>query len=326
MNLFKKIFPIFVVLALVLLAAPKPALAAPPAKVVLGDSYTLGSGQTLDEDLVVLGGMVTLEEDSTVNGDVMIMGGTLDAAGTINGNLTAAGGVVSLGATAVVTGDLSTLGAQVERHQDAVVEGETLTNQDLPFGVVPGTWQDRFAMPSGPARFLDLGWFILRVVLWGLLAILVVMFLPVQVERVRRGIISQPVISGGLGIATALILPLLLVVLALTICLIPISILGFLLLGAAWAFGLIALGLELGRRFSKVFNQEWHPALAAGVGTFMLTLLLNGLSAIIPCVGWIPQVIVGALGLGSVLLTRFGTQEYTNGSMAIEAVEPPPAL
>lgn len=326
MKRFNKIFSIIIILALLLLAAPRPALAAPPAEVVLGDTYTLSSGEVLDEDLLVLGGTVTLEEDSTINGSVMIMGGTLTAAGRINGDLTAAGGLVSLESTAVVTGDLSTLGATVQRHQDAVIEGETLTNRDLPFGMTPGTWQDRFAMPPGTAPFLDLGWFILRVVLWGLLAILVVMFLPAPVERVTRAIKSQPLVAGGLGIATGLILPLLLVVLALTICLIPISILGFLLLGAAWAFGLIALGLELGKRFGKVFNQEWHPAVAAGVGTFMLTMLLNGLSAVLPCVGWIPQLLAGALGLGGVLLTRFGTQEYTNGSLAIEPVVPPAEL
>jgi len=325
MNVVKKIFSLVIILSVVLLAMPQQALAAPPAKVIMGDSYTLSNGEVLDEDLLVLGGTVQLEEGSTVNGNVMIMGGTLTAAGRINGDLTAVGGVVFLQATAVVTGNLSTLGAQVERNQDAVIEGETITNQDLPFGFVPGAWQDNFVTPNGVTPFLDLGWFFLRVVLWGLLAMLIVMFLPGPTERVTRAINSQPLVAGGLGIATGLILPILLVVLAITICLIPFSVLGFLALGAAWAYGLIALGLELGKRFGRVFKQEWHSALAAGVGTFLLTLILNGLNAVLPCLGWIPQVLVGALGLGGVLLTRFGIQEYSNGMTAVEVVEPPPA-
>lgn len=326
MNTVRKIFVLAVILSVAFLAFPQKALAAPPTKVVLGDTYTLGSGEVLNEDLLVLGGTVRLEEGSTINGNVMIMGGSLSAAGRINGDLTAAGGVVSLEATSVVTGDLSTLGAAVSRHQDAVIEGETLNNEDVPFGVVPGAWQDRFGVPSAMSPYLDLGWFILRVVLWGLLAMLVVMFLPEPTERVTRAVKSQPLVAGGLGIATGLILPILLVVLALTICLIPITVLGFLLLGAAWLFGIIALGLELGRRVGRVFDQEWHAALAAGVGTFLLTLVLNGLSAVVPCVGWLPQVLVGALGLGGVLLTRFGTQEYTNGTSALEVVDTPPTL
>jgi hypothetical protein len=324
MNIAKKIFTLIIILSVVLLALPRQALAAPQAKVIMGDSYTLSSGEVLNEDLLVLGGTVRLEDGSTVNGSVMLMGGQLWAAGRINGDLTAAGGMVSLQASAVVTGDFSTLGAQVERNQDAVIEGETLTNQDLPFGFVPGAWQDTFMMPNGVTPILDLGWFFLRVVLWGLLAMLVVMFLQAPTERVARAINNQPLVAGGLGIATGLILPIVLVVLAITICLIPISVLGFLVLGAAWAYGLVALGLELGKRFGSIFKQEWHAALAAGVGTFLLMLILNGLSAVLPCVGWIPQVLAGALGLGGVMLTRFGTQEYPDQPAAVGAIEPSP--
>jgi hypothetical protein len=325
MKIIKKLFSLVIILSVVLLAIPQTALAAPQAKVIMGESYTLASGEVLDEDLLILGGSVTLEEDSTVNGNVMLMGGTLWAAGRINGDLTAAGGVVSLQASSHITGDFSTLGAQVERNQAAEIEGETLTNQDLPFGFVPGNWRDTFAMRSGVSPFLDLGWFFLRVVLWGMLAMLVVMFLPGQTERVTRAVSSQPLVAGGLGLATGLILPILLVILAITICLIPISILGFVVLGVAWVFGLIALGLELGKRLAQVFKQEWHSALAAGVGTFVLILILNGLNAVLPCLGWIPQVLAGALGLGGVLLTRFGMQEYPNEAVVVDAIEPSPA-
>ena len=325
MNTIKKILYLMVIVSVVLLALPNPALAAPSGKVILGDSYTLESGEVLNEDLLILGGSVRLEEGSTVNGDIMLMGGTLWVAGTIDGDLTVAGGSVSLRDSALVTGSFSSMGADVERNQSAEIEGETFTDQDLPFNIVPGTWQNSMMMPSGVRPFLDLGWFFLRVVLWGLLAMLVVMFLPTQTERIIRAVNSQPWVAGGLGIATGLILPILLVVLALTICLIPFSLIGFLVLGAAWALGLVALGQELGKRFGRIFKQEWHPALAAGVGTFLLTLILNGLNAVLPCLGWIPSVLVGALGLGGVMLTRFGMQEYPNEPAAVEAIEPVPA-
>ena len=85
----------------------------------------------------------------------------------------------------------------------------------------------------------------------------------------------------------------------------------------AWAFGLISLGTELGNRFAGIFKSQWHPALAAGAGTFLLILVINGIEAAIPCLGLLPKIIIGVLGLGSVLLTRFGTHAYAPTTPAV---------
>jgi hypothetical protein len=325
MNTLKKFLVLVVIISVLLLALPRQALAAPPGKLVMGGTYTLESGEVLDDNLMVMGGYVQLEENSLVMGDVVLLGGTLNVAGTINGDLTVAGGVVYLQSTSTVEGDFSSLGTEVERDQDAIITGEILSERNIPFNIMPGTWRSAMMVPASVSPILDLGWFSLRVVLWGLLALLVVMFLPTQTERVARAINGQPWVAGGLGLATGIILPLLLLVLVLTICLIPFTVIGFLLLGIAWAYGVIAVGMELGKRFGKLFKQEWQPALAAGVGTFLLALLLNGLGTVLPCLGWLPQLLVGAVGLGGVLLTRFGTQEYINEKAVLEPIEPPPA-
>lgn len=317
------ILGLFLIVLAMLFVLPKQALAAPSGKLVLGGTYTLQSGETLYEDLVVLGGYVRLEADSVVNGDVAIMGGTLFAAGIINGDLITAGGAIYLQDSATVKGDFTSLGAQVERNQGAEILGEIFSEQDVPVSILPDTWQSTRIMPYGIHSSFSLGWFILRIVLWGLLAMLIVMFLPDHAERVTKAVRSQPLIATGLGIATVLILPILLVILAITICLLPVSLIGFLGLVVAWAFGVIALGLEVGRRFGRILNQNWQPALAAGVGTFLLALALDGFNAIVPCLGWLPQFLAGALGLGAVMLTRFGTQEYSSDQPATEIVEPP---
>ncbi len=75
----------------------------------------------------------------------------------------------------------------------------------------------------------------------------VAMFIPAHMARISQTALSQPLISGGLGILTVIIVPIILVLLAITICLIPVSLLGAFLLVLAWAFGLIALGLEVGK-------------------------------------------------------------------------------
>ncbi|MFQ5923361.1 MAG: hypothetical protein ACE5M4_11005, partial [Anaerolineales bacterium] len=40
---------------------------------------------------------------------------------------------------------------------------------------------------------------------------------------------------------------------------------------------------------------------------------------LIPCIGWLAPLLVGAAGLGAVILTRFGSREYE-----ISAELPPP--
>ncbi|HNT23204.1 MAG TPA: polymer-forming cytoskeletal protein [Anaerolineales bacterium] len=308
-NFAQKLLVLVMVVGLISLALPHNAQAAAPAKVVIGDTYTLEDGERLDEDLVILGGMVSLEEGSVVNGDVTVIGGTLEVAGTIMGDITATGGYAHLAETAVVTGDISTAGAALNRDEGATIEGEVRSEYTNPFITIPGG----VPVPSIETHthpVLALLYFFARVVLWSLLAMLLAMFVAEPLHRTSEAALTEPLIAGGLGLLTVVVMPLVLVAVGLTILLLPVSLVGFLLLALAWAFGLIAFGTELGRRFFAIFHKDWHPALAAGAGTFLLILALNGLDAAIPCLGWMPKALVGLLGLGGVMLTRFGAETY----------------
>ena len=87
----------------------------------------------------------------------------------------------------------------------------------------------------------------------------------------------------------------------------------------AWLIGWVALGLDVGRRIAKALKMEWAPAISAGVGTFTLFFVFVGFRNLIPCLGVVPYFLIGLWGLGVVLLTRFGTQDYsTNNKTAFE--------
>ncbi len=98
----------------------------------------------------------------------------------------------------------------------------------------------------------------------------------------------------------------------------PIAALGAMLFLAAVVFGWIAIGAEVGQRMAEVFKWKMHPAASAALGTFVLTLVL-GVIGIIPCIGWLGSALVGAIGLGAVVVTRFGMRQYG------EAPAAPPA-
>jgi hypothetical protein len=314
---------IILIATLVVLLIPSTALAKDlfDDRVVAGGTYTLETGEILNGSLIIFGGTAAVEEDAVVEGDVVVLGGIVSVNGLVEGNLVGVGGVVNLKENAIVEGDLTTVAATLNRAPGAQVGGQVITGIDVPaLSVLPGSI-DIPAVPQIPNipqstfnpvafsfwRFL---WFIFRTLLWGALAALVAMFLPNPTKRTSKAIVDEPVMSGGVGLLAIIVTPIVLVLLAITCILSPISLLGAIVLVIAWLFGRIAIGLEIGNRIAKSFNRDWPLPLAAGVGTFALALVVDSVGTFIYCVGWLLPLVVGLFGLGGVILTRFGTQSY----------------
>jgi len=88
----------------------------------------------------------------------------------------------------------------------------------------------------------------------------------------------------------------------------------------AVVFGWIAIGLEVGKRLGESFNWDLHPAAAAGLGTFLFSVVVWGIG-FIPCIGWVAPVVLYCVAFGSILLTRFGTQLYTFKPSGVSMIE-----
>lgn len=306
-----KIWSSILLVLLILVLFPATAFAAPPGEVVVGNSYTLENGQTLNEDLFILGGNVNLMSGSTIHGNVILIGGSVQAAGVVTGNITVLGGTLSLASTFVLNGNLTSAGAAVNRDPGAQINGQINTNGNNSTIILPGQVQIPNLNSNLNPVFKVIGFF-LRLFLWALAAMVLAMFIPNHLDRVSQTAHTQLLISGGLGLLTVIIVPILVILLAITICLIPVSLIGLLALAVAWIYGLISLGYETGKRISGMSKTGWHPAISAGLGTLLLMAVLSGVEALIPCVGWIPKALAGFIGLGAVLLTQFGTKPYNS--------------
>lgn len=313
MKMWLRAMLLLTVLALVI---PVPALAqdgTQGGRVVFGSSFTLRGGETMDGDLAVFGGNVVLEEDSLLDGDMLVIGGNAVVGGEISGDIVVLGGNVDLLNPAVVDGDIVSFGGRINQAERATVRGRIIdeSGRTLPLGprVIPQVAPSVPALDFGRSVLLNFVWFVFRTLLLAALAVLVVMFWPEPAERVATALVDHPLAAGGLGVLTVLVLPILLVLMLVTILLSPISLIGGLLLIVGGVFGWIACGLEVGERLTAILNWDAHPAAAAGIGTLLLTFVAGGL-AMIPCIGWLAPFIVVSLGLGAVLLTRFGTREY----------------
>jgi hypothetical protein len=328
MKKTNKLFTLMLMLAVLLL--PTSAVYARGAsgglldgRVIFGDNFTLESDDTLTGDLVVFGGNVTVEEDAVIVGDAVVIGGNVTLDGIVEGSMVIIGGATRMGETSVVEGDLVSVGGSLTRDPGSEVEGDVVTNIPAPDIRIPDVPDvprvpDVPSPPTPPSppgfdfNFDPIGNFIGMVftaVSVSLLAMLASLFLQPQIERVSQAIVGQPVIAGSFGLLTVVLAPVVLVILAVTLILIPVMVLAAVALALAWLFGLIAIGTEVGERFTRAINQTWAPPLTAGMGTFLMMIVVGGIG-LVPCIGWLGTFLVALLGVGGVVLTIFGTQPY----------------
>ena len=311
----KRIMFTSLVVVFIALAIPVTAFAGgfEDGRVVFGTNFVLESGEVLDGDLAVIGGSATLEEGSLVTGTVFLVGGDIFAAGEIEGDLAIVGGNANLGSGAVVGGDLVTFGASVNRGT-AQIEGDFIDGEALnfPTDIRFADWESNQFMRFPSYRYSFVGnilAYLFTSLMLAALAVLVVMFLPKRTQLVADTVVSQPVLAGALGLLTAFVAPILIFLLVITCCFAVVGIVGAVVLVAAWVLGMVAMGLEVGNRLSAATNQDFQPVVAAGLGTLILGLVVNGIG-LIPCVGWLIPFLVGIIGTGAVLMSRFGGQEY----------------
>ena len=333
MKMMYRFLTLFVLLALALVPTSAVHAQGPGpdsgGRVIFGSNFTLESGETFDGDLVVFGGNVTVEENAELNGNLVVFGGIAASNGQVNGDVVIIGGQVKLDEKAHVTGDVVTVGGQLQQADGAQIDGEIVNNVQpniqIPDGrVPPSVTEPDVPVPSVNVDFnpfWSAAGVLVRAVAVALLAMLVVMFLQPQLNRVGQAITAQPLMSGGIGLLTVLVTPIAIVILSITIILIPIAFVGILLLVFAWLFGMIALGQEVGERFTRSINQAWAPVLTTGFGTFLL-MLVGGAIGEIPCVGWLAPFALGLLGIGAVAVTWFGSRSAPVAVTAVSGLPP----
>lgn len=264
--------------------------------VVAGDVLIAG---TVNGDVSTIAGAVRVTGDvsgtlSGTSGNLFVgeggqVGGNVDYAagnavidGTVGGDATVGAGAIRLGENAVVRGDFEYDADSFDRAAGAQVQGQVVRNPDL---------------VSAPGRIVPEGVFSVYGFLANLLlgALLLVLF-PVFTAGLADRVEHDPIVSGGVGLLTLIVVPLVLVLLAITIIGIPLSILGALLfalvLWIAFVLGAFAVGDWL---VSLADSENRWLALVVG-------LLAVAVVNLIPILGGLVNFVVLLLGLGAFAL------------------------
>jgi len=331
-------------LVLLVLTVAAPAYAddgGRDGRVAFGKDIVIRSGELLTGDAVAFGGNITVESGGRVDGSIVSFGGNVTVGGEVAESVVSFGGDVDLQAGSLVRQDALAFSGAVRQAQGARVlgnvnsgwtfnvRGRSPTIQVDP-NVVPGALDaGNWGRSMIVSAFLDVFRSILTVLVLVALSLILVALFPRQTETVKATAAAQPMPSLGVGCFTYLAAAPVGILLVIT-CIGPF-LLGAVLFAAS-VFGLAALGLWLGERFltgvrSGGAARPYSALAATALGTFLITLTVATASAVpfINCFAWIFWLVVGSLGLGAVILSKFGTQLPVGVAPPVPALPPMPA-
>jgi hypothetical protein len=277
--------------------------------VVTEGIHEIPRGETVDGLLLVLDGRVHVQEGATVAGAIYLLDGVLTLDGSAAGDVAQFGGELIVGDGASIAGDLRQAGGEFSLDPGAIVQGRLLRGSDLNLELRPEQAEESLAT--------RLGWTLIQTLALALLAAWLARIAPRPLGRVADAVSEHPLVSLALGILVGIVAPSLLVVMAFTILLIPVTVVGMILGGAVVAYGLIAWGFVLARLIVRRWPALSLP-LAAFLGTALFMILIEAIT-VVPLVGGLIPLLLAVTGVGAVLLTRFGRQRFVPATERVVA-------
>ena len=288
-----------------------------------GDVSIRESGR-IAGDLVVYSGDVEIREDAHADGNVTAFNGDVTVAGEVGGNLAATSGDVTLQETARVHGNVSILNGDLDRREGALVGGNVVTGPNISIPDIPSLPLPSLPLPAvpdatmnavtGPARSVldSFGRFVARSVGAGLIAVLtglviavVAVIRPGFVEQTRQIVGDEPALSFMAGILANLISLALAAILAITVCLAPMSAVMLVILVGLNLAGWAGLSAALAQRTSLAERLATKPEYALGIIAMALAGGLGLLWAMGGCfrfLGLTASLVISSVGAGAVLL------------------------
>jgi uncharacterized RDD family membrane protein YckC len=308
----------------------------PQPIVMFGQNVELKAGDSA-EVVVVIGGsakihgkvreaVVTIGGSSEVDGEVgeavvAIMGNVhLKPGAKINEDAVVVMGTLTVDPGVKIGGDAVSVGGKFNVADRAKIHGQKVNvGLPIPFlncGDWLGKWLRYCVLEFRPlAPQVGFVWIIAGV--FFLLYLFVAAIFPRPVQACMDNLNQRPATTFLMGLLTKLLVPLVVVILAITV--IGLIVVPFLM--AALFFGAVVgkvavlewLGLKLGRHLGKGFEK---PLVAFLIGTILLTLLY-----MVPILGLLTYTIFSIWGLGCAVTAAFSR---TRREMPEKPTAPPP--
>lgn len=234
----------------------------------------------------------------------------------VRGNLDIVFGNVSCGAGAVVDGDVREFFGRFDQLDDCVVTGRVVNAFDgdaIPWAG-PLSHEDFLTQYGGFSKLLA----------WNLLVVFAFLLFPVRVRVALDRIEKHPALSGVAGVAAAVAVFPVAILLLFSVIGIPLIPIEFAALFACFWIGSASIALLLGRRLYELLVPRATPSPLAAL---VLGLLLITAAESFPLVGWAVAALVVLVGLGAACLgfvRESSFRAFTHGSPTAPERSTPP--
>jgi hypothetical protein len=263
----------------------------------VGDIVRFGSDIVVKKDETIAGNVVIFDGNAIVRGEIegnlVVISGNANLSGKVGGDMVVIGGNTKLASTAVVEGNLVSFGGKVIREPGSRVVAGEVTGRGAFW-----RWLGKI-----PIFILKPVWWFSSLLTFLALAAIVVALLPEQTSILVKMAEAQFWRSLGIGLLGTFLVPFIIVVLIVSLIGILLIPLFLLLLAAAFIYGYIGISLWIGQRLLVAIKSDYvNQILAVLVGIFLLALI-----GLIPFMGSLIRSVAYIVGLGAVLISKFGT-------------------
>jgi hypothetical protein len=287
-------------------------------------------GGSIRRDIFQIGEDVEVGLFDKVRGDVVVIGGKITVRGSVTGSVISIFDDIYVTSTGRVDGDAVTVGGTIRQDAGGTIRGNYIDTH----GLWPSDWV-LGGFHRGTFFFISIVLFVLLLtvsLVTGLIA-------PKNVDRVELQVRKKFGIAFLVGLATEVLLPVVIFLLAITIIGIPVAfilvplimaglfLLGFTGVAKAVGYGADQRGLRIGDSplaliavgviLLEAINLIGH---AIGFASDMFTpvaLATRFVGILILFIAW-------TTGLGAALMTRFGTRMPGESAETAPKTSPPP--
>ena len=270
-----------------------------PSQFLAGDVYVLKSQERINGNIVGFDTTLIIEEGASVLGDINLFASKMEVAGSVSGEINLFGGESRILDSAVISGSINQIANGLSIEPNATIYGEINS-----FSAPDSSRPENIQLPEGVDELLKpQTWVIIQIVRNVVLIffnMLVVFLFKDQTIRVMHHLRNEPLVSWIIGIVTLIALPLVAVVFIITICLSPIGLLLFLLLGVGNLWGWTITSYFAGMLLAHWFKIEPNEIGTVVIGSVFFGIIFT-LASFIPFLIFILSAIISAFGLGAIV-------------------------
>ncbi len=274
----------------------------------------------IGEDVVQFGDDIIIEAGEIVEGDVVTVLGSIVIDGMVDGDVVAVGGGITVGPEGEIDGDAVAVGGRVTKEPGGIIRGETVsigTGAGYPLGLHRGPFFAGNFFSRGGRLFILVMWTILLVVLG--LVVMAVARRPV--ERVCELSRKEAFKMGLIGLLVEVLIMPAMALLCVTVIGIPVAIFVIpLLLTLALLLAYVGVGYAIGERIGNGHGRSPYGSMVIGLlilqGLWIVGALIGlpggGLGLVgttIRVIGYAVIYVAATVGLGAVIMSKFGTKD-----------------